>query len=337
MEFILVALGVELVPSSRVDEADDRGLARPKMKMSDEMHSMREEALQISRQLLNEDNDVRQRAERFMDEASDRCKVYRPSVACDASAAARQPLGKDQPSVKDCALRPPLSMSATLPSLGTKCHKGFTQDDELDPVPTKYTFNGFPTAPRGDVRVYSFKRADTMSSLRLSSLLGSSCPPSAGDVEKASPMARRASVTKPQGLSLITVPQNEPNKNTDPFSDWKSTVVDVGQMSLLQLTIQSLEGQEKVMDDLSGESRRFKAIDLHRPSDSELNEYRCLYSAHGLKALRRQQARWEKRGEERRAARRRGRKGLNGCNLSHCDPDLLDNLKNMFKKVQGSM
>jgi len=81
-------------------------------------------------------------------------------------------------------------------------------------------------------------------------------------------------------------------QDPDPFKDWQKNYMDVGNMTLFQRKLLTLEGMSSLQHDMKTESRRFKhfmqdlsALDTQQPDEMRLTDDRIVYTDHGMLAL----------------------------------------------------
>jgi len=81
-------------------------------------------------------------------------------------------------------------------------------------------------------------------------------------------------------------------QDPDPFKDWQKNYMDVGNMTLFQRKLLTLEGMSSLQHDMKTESRRLKhfiqdlsALDTQRPEEMRLTDDRIVYTDHGMHAL----------------------------------------------------
>mmetsp|Transcript_25380 Transcript_25380/g.46014 ORF Transcript_25380/g.46014 Transcript_25380/m.46014 type:complete len:752 (+) Transcript_25380:90-2345(+) len=85
-------------------------------------------------------------------------------------------------------------------------------------------------------------------------------------------------------------PQASEERDPDPFKDWTKNYMDVGNMSLFQRKLLTLEGMGSLQHDMKTESRRFKHFmqdleNCERFDEMRLTDDRIVYTDHGMHAI----------------------------------------------------
>ncbi|CAE8616753.1 unnamed protein product, partial [Polarella glacialis] len=103
--------------------------------------------------------------------------------------------------------------------------------------------------------------------------------------------------TSPDGSPVAPAVQQDVDK--DPFKDWKRNVMDVGNMSLFQWNLTTLEGMSSIQKDFKDERASFKhwfhALEAEAEDPSmRLTDDRIVYSGFGVVAKKKTDALNEK-------------------------------------------
>jgi len=105
----------------------------------------------------------------------------------------------------------------------------------------------------------------------------------------------------PKATAVVDTRATEDSEYTDPFTDWKKTVVDKNKMNLTQLKMQTDEGRAQLANHLKQEAKIFKKVDLpalDALSGDRLYENRTYFSRSGMYATevgRRKEEAWNQK------------------------------------------
>mmetsp|Transcript_55640 Transcript_55640/g.143348 ORF Transcript_55640/g.143348 Transcript_55640/m.143348 type:complete len:590 (-) Transcript_55640:76-1845(-) len=265
------------------------GMPVPKRTVAEEIEQLHAEALAMSQQLLPASSPVRQRAEKVMTEKKTREveHVWASTRGRRESLRARamSPAGGSAGKVGKDPLGPTPSTASTsftgrgLDSRGSCMNTSQSSWQNMSLGSTGSSINldqsdkGHPRINRGDVLEYSMP-------------------------SRSRPQTTRASSAELKARKKGSASSKDQDEHLDPFSSWKKSVVDVGKMSLKQLTMRTDQGQRDLQADLKLEKRRFLQVDLKMMDDDRLFDNRTLYNGYGVMTTRRSERRkaaWKQR------------------------------------------
>jgi len=241
------------------------GQPQPPPTRTEEIAELHEEAARLARELLPEESEVRQAAERTCLQAQLRHEVRHTTKLRPGNNSMLAPVPLASPSKKESNDARPRALPVRVPDLKDPMFKLGTKPPE-DQDGNIRRWNGTWAPPPGNILHYATRTPTVRRSAS----------------QPASPASGSGQATSSQTTPDAPEAASGGGGNKgNPFADWTNTMTDVNRMSYAQLTARTSEGQAQMLGKLKLQTRQFKSLDMKEMEDS-LYENRVTFCKSGM-------------------------------------------------------